>query len=111
VRHWQIVAINLYEQSGRGEVIARNIWNQFLSKHQSDKEFHGRSKARRARMVDELWDSKTVTEFLEINLNNLRQLQYRKSIAWVKKESRSVFYRADEVRAYKEKRDKRKAIN
>jgi len=41
-------------------------------------------------------------------MNNLRQLQFRKTIAWVKREGKAVFYRADDVRAYKEKRQARK---
>lgn len=48
-----------------------------------------------------------VIELLGINMNNLRQLQHRKTIAWVKKEGRKVFYDANQVRAYKEIRDKR----
>ena len=58
-------------------------------------------------MVEELWTSKQVIEHLEIEINNLRQLQFRKTLAWVKKEGKSVFYLADEVKAYKEKRDSR----
>lgn len=56
-------------------------------------------------MVEELWTSKQVIEHLGITINNLRQLQFRKTIAWVKKEGKSVFYRAEEIKAYKEKRD------
>ena len=52
---------------------------------------------------------KEVIELLGINMNNLRQLQHRKTIAWVKKEGRTVFYDAEKVRAYKEIRDKRLA--
>jgi len=62
-------------------------------------------------MVSELWDTKTVTEYLQINLNNLRQLQYRKTIKWVEKKGKSVFYLADEVRAYKDLRESRKTVN
>ena len=61
-------------------------------------------------MVDELWTTQQVIEHLEITMNNLRQLQFRKTIAWVKKEGKAVFYRADEVRAYKEKRETRKTL-
>ena len=61
-------------------------------------------------MVDELWTTQQVIEHLEITINNLRQLQFRKTIAWVKKEGKSVFYRADEVKAYKEKRETRKTL-
>ena len=52
-----------------------------------------------------------VIELLGINMNNLRQLQHRKTIAWVKKEGRKVFYDAEQVRAYKIVRDKRISRN
>jgi hypothetical protein len=61
-------------------------------------------------MVEELWTSKQVIEHLEIEINNLRQLQFRKTLAWVKKEGKSVFYLADDVRAYKLKREARKTV-
>ena len=58
-------------------------------------------------MVNELWNCKQVVDHLGITINNLRQLQYRKTIAWVKKEGKEVFYLADEVRAYKNQRENR----
>ena len=58
-------------------------------------------------MSEELWSSKQVIEFLQVNLNNLRQMQHRGAIKWVKKIGRDVFYLADDVRAYKAKRDDR----
>ena len=58
-------------------------------------------------MSEELWSSKEVVEFLQVNLNNLRQMQHRGAIKWVKKVGRDVFYLADDVRAYKAKRDDR----
>jgi len=61
-------------------------------------------------MVEELWTSKQVIEHLGIEINNLRQLQFRKTLAWVKKEGKSVFYLADDVRAYKLKREARKTV-
>jgi len=61
-------------------------------------------------VVEELWTSQQVVEHLGITINNLRQLQYRKTIAWVKKEGKAVFYLADEVKAYKEKRENRKTL-
>ena len=61
-------------------------------------------------MVEELWTSQQVIEHLEITMNNLRQLQFRKTIAWVKREGKAVFYLADDVRAYKEKREARKQV-
>ena len=59
-------------------------------------------------MVGELWTSKQVVDHLEITINNLRQLQFRKTITWVKREGKTVFYLADDVKAYKEKREARK---
>ena len=61
-------------------------------------------------MENELWTSQQVIEHLGINLNNLRQLQYRKTIAWVKKEGKSVYYLADEIKEYKNRRDLRKSV-
>jgi len=61
-------------------------------------------------VVDELWTSKQVVEYLGITINNLRQLQFRKTIVWVKREGKAVFYLADDVRAYKEKREARKQV-
>lgn len=58
-------------------------------------------------MSDELWNSKQVIEHLGVNLNNLRQMQYRGAIKWVKKIGKEVFYLADDVKAYKAKRDDR----
>ena len=48
-----------------------------------------------------------VANDLGITMNNLRQMQYRKSLVWVKKTGRNVYYDRAEVEAYKEKRKKR----
>jgi predicted site-specific integrase-resolvase len=61
-------------------------------------------------LVEELWDTAKVIEHLGININNLRQLQYRRTIAWVKKEGKRVFYSADDVKAYRKVRESRKAV-
>ena len=61
-------------------------------------------------MVDELWTSQQVVDHLGITINNLRQLQFRKTIKWVKKEGKAVFYLADEIKTYKEKRETRKTL-
>ena len=58
-------------------------------------------------MVDELWDSEQTAKYLNINVNNLRQIQHRKTLIWRKRVWRSVYYSADEVRAYADKRKKR----
>ena len=47
-------------------------------------------------------------EILGINTNNLRQIQHRKSLVWVKKAGRNVYYKRDDVMNYKAKRDARK---
>jgi hypothetical protein len=65
-------------------------------------------------MVDEtteLWTTQQAVEHLEVTINNLRQLQFRKALNWVKKEGKSVFYDANDVRALKIKRESRKAVN
>jgi len=58
-------------------------------------------------MSEELWSSLQVIAHLEVNLNNLRQMQHRGAIRWVKKVGKEVFYLADDVRAYRKKRDNR----
>jgi hypothetical protein len=58
-------------------------------------------------LVDELWDSEQTAKFLKINVNNLRQIQHRGTLVWRKRVWRSVYYSADEVRAYADKRKKR----
>ena len=58
-------------------------------------------------MSEELWSAKQVIEYLGVNLNNLRQMQHRGAIKWVKKIGKEVYYSADDVRAYKKKRDER----
>ena len=58
-------------------------------------------------MEPELWTCPQVIEYLGINLNNLRQIQHRGTIKWAKKIGKEVFYLADDVRAYKIKREER----
>ena len=58
-------------------------------------------------MDEELWTCSQVIEYLGIKLNNLRQIQHRGTIKWVKKVGKEVFYSADQVIAYKIKRDER----
>ncbi|NBO34641.1 MAG: helix-turn-helix domain-containing protein [Actinobacteria bacterium] len=62
-------------------------------------------------MVDEEWLSAAeVAQLLGVNLNNLRQIQYRKSLAWGKKKGRSVFYLRSEVEAYAARRAARNKL-
>jgi hypothetical protein len=58
----------------------------------------------------ELWTSEQVVEHLGITLNNLRQLQYRKTLVWLEKKGKAVFYDAEAVKIYKEKRESRKTV-
>jgi hypothetical protein len=62
-------------------------------------------------VVDEsLISAQEVANDLGITMNNLRQMQYRKSLVWVKKTGRNVYYDKAEVEAYKEKRAKRNKL-
>jgi hypothetical protein len=58
-------------------------------------------------MEQELWGCQQVIEYLGINLNNLRQIQHRGSIKWVKKIGKEVYYLAADVASYKIKREER----
>jgi len=59
-------------------------------------------------MVDEnLISAAEVTELLGITLNNLRQIQHRKTLTWVSKSGRNVYYRKEDVETYKAKRSAR----
>lgn len=56
---------------------------------------------------DNLLSAAEVTEVLGITLNNLRQIQHRKTLTWVSKSGRNVYYKKDDVEAYKAKREAR----
>ena len=59
-------------------------------------------------MVEEnLISAAEVTELLGITLNNLRQIQHRKTLTWVSKSGRNVYYRREDVETYKAKRSAR----
>lgn len=59
-------------------------------------------------MVDEnLVSAAEAAEILGIKMNNLRQIQHRKTLQWVQKSGRNVFYTKEDVMAYKAKRDSR----
>lgn len=56
-------------------------------------------------MVEEtVISSAEAADILGVTLNNLRQLQNRKRIAWVDKRGRNVYYKLSEILAYKETR-------
>jgi hypothetical protein len=56
---------------------------------------------------DNLVSAAETAEILGIKMNNLRQIQHRKTLAWVQKAGRNVYYKREDVLAYKEKRDAR----
>ena len=58
-------------------------------------------------MVDELMTAPEVCERLGITINNLRQIQPRKTLTWVDKRGRNVFYKREDVEAYFSKRQER----
>ncbi len=58
-------------------------------------------------MVDDLMSAAEVCERLGITLNNLRQIQHRKTLTWVQKSGRNVFYTREDVENYFSKRQER----
>ena len=61
-------------------------------------------------MVDEnLISAAEAAEILGIKMNNLRQIQHRKTLNWVHKAGRNVYYKREDVINYKAKRDERNA--
>ena len=59
-------------------------------------------------MVNEdLISAQEVAEILGIKMNNLRQIQHRKTLLWVQKSGRNVYYKREDVMNYKAKRDAR----
>ena len=54
--------------------------------------------------------SSEVADFLGVKMNNLRQIQSRKSLNWVKKVGRNVYYLKSEVEAYENKRQARNKL-
>ncbi len=58
-------------------------------------------------MVENLMSAAEVCERLGITLNNLRQIQHRKTLTWVQKSGRNVFYTREDVENYFSKRQER----
>lgn len=58
-------------------------------------------------MVEDLMSAAEVCERLGITLNNLRQIQHRKTLTWVQKSGRNVFYTREDVENYFLKRQER----
>ena len=62
-------------------------------------------------VTDGLISAAETAQILGITMNNLRQIQHRKTITWVEKSGRNVYYKRDDVEAYKSKRNARVTIN
>ena len=60
-------------------------------------------------MVDNILTSEQTAERLGITTNHLRQIQWRGTLKWVKKEGNRVFYNTEDVDAYALKRKPKKA--
>jgi DNA-binding transcriptional MerR regulator len=58
-------------------------------------------------VVDDLLSASEVCERLNITINNLRQIQHRKSLVWVQKSGRNVYYTKADVENYLLKRSGR----
>ena len=58
-------------------------------------------------MVENLMSAAEVCERLGITLNNLRQIQHRKTLTWVQKSGRNVYYTKTDVENYFSKRQER----
>jgi phage antirepressor YoqD-like protein len=56
----------------------------------------------------DLISAQEAAEMLGINMNNLRQIQHRKSIQWAQKSGRNVYYKRQDIEDYKAKRNARK---
>ena len=46
------------------------------------------------------YSAEETAKILGVTLNNLRQLQFRKSLVWTKREGRKVYYMTDNVHDY-----------
>jgi hypothetical protein len=57
--------------------------------------------------TDGLLTVKQVAEILATNENNIRQLQFRKSICWTVKFGREVYYDPADIKEYQERKAKR----
>jgi phage antirepressor YoqD-like protein len=58
-------------------------------------------------VIEGLISAQETADILGITMNNLRQIQHRKTIAWVEKSGRNVYYKREDVEGYKAKRDAR----
>jgi phage antirepressor YoqD-like protein len=62
-------------------------------------------------VTDGLISAAETAQILGITMNNLRQIQHRKTITWVEKSGRNVYYKREDVEAYKSKRNARVTNN
>ena len=58
---------------------------------------------------EDLVSAQEAAEILGIKMNNLRQIQHRKTLQWVQKSGRNVYYKREDILNYKNKRDTRTA--
>jgi predicted site-specific integrase-resolvase len=58
-------------------------------------------------VTDGLISAAEAAQILGITMNNLRQIQHRKTITWVEKSGRNVYYRKEDVENYVAKRQAR----
>lgn len=58
---------------------------------------------------NEFLTAEETAAYLRITVNNLRQIQFRRTLKWVKREGRKVYYPVKDVYAYAEKRNLRKS--
>ena len=58
-------------------------------------------------VTDGLISAAEAAQALGITMNNLRQIQHRKTITWVEKSGRNVYYRKEDVENYVAKRQAR----
>jgi phage antirepressor YoqD-like protein len=58
-------------------------------------------------VTDGLISAADTAQMLGITMNNLRQIQHRKTITWVEKSGRNVYYRKADVENYVAKRQAR----
>jgi hypothetical protein len=58
-------------------------------------------------VTDGLISAAEAAQTLGITMNNLRQIQHRKTITWVEKSGRNVYYRKEDVENYVAKRQAR----
>jgi len=58
-------------------------------------------------VADGLISAAEAAQMLGITMNNLRQIQHRKTITWVEKSGRNVYYRKTDVENYVSKRQAR----